>query len=285
MSGDEHVTPDDLHQSAGDVVLWAFHAGVRLLRARRASLMLCDHDQAVLTVAASTGLDPDSMSSLRVPLGQGVAGVVAERNIVLLGEAEDGRFISVPIATSRQVEGVLNLTRRHGEDDFGDADVVMARALADHLAVLLSYQRHALLDGTTRLPGPLAFTDMLERELARSHRMGLPLTLLFLRLDHRDVPAAALWEVGQALLGTVRRYDFVGYYGDDTFALLLPGNRAAEGDVVSRLREAVGGALGGVAPEDHVRVGLAHCPTDGTSSQDLLTHAQARLRNNLGETV
>src|SRR5579859_4291193 len=59
----------------------AFETAVQLLEAGRASLLLRDPNEAVLVVVASVGIDEDVLPAIRVPIGQQIAGLVADRGI------------------------------------------------------------------------------------------------------------------------------------------------------------------------------------------------------------
>ena len=103
----DDVTPDPVNS--------AFVMTVQLMQAGRASLLLRRNGEPILTIAASVGITPSLVPSIEVPVGQGIAGIVAERGMVLLGSVADQTFVSMPVVTERGVEGVLNLTERFGE--------------------------------------------------------------------------------------------------------------------------------------------------------------------------
>lgn len=274
-----------LRDDGTDPVRWAFYAGVHLLGAGRASLLLSDG--AELAVAASVGLEPEVAPTVRIPIGHGLAGIAAERNVTLFGAAEDARFICVPIEGPHGVLGVLNLTHREGVADFDDADVTRARELAHHLGYLLGHQASGERDLPTGLPGQHAFHDALDRELARSNRTASPFALLVLdvprpanmRAEGREeVHESLMHRLADLLRRTTRPYDIVSRYDEDRFALLFPHINGESRTVARRVTDRAREFLKSVEVGAPMRVGLVHCPTDGVNTHQLLERVHEQLR-------
>ena len=118
-------------------------------RAEVCSLYLMDRDGASVTLAATNGLDPESVGAARLPLGEGITGRVAQvrRPITSVNVHRDRRFkwirgvdepqftsmCSVPLIWNDQVIGVLNVqTVRRRE--FTRRDVGFLETLAALLA-------------------------------------------------------------------------------------------------------------------------------------------------------
>jgi DNA-binding response OmpR family regulator/putative methionine-R-sulfoxide reductase with GAF domain len=124
------------------------------LNVERASLMLLDHATMQLHIAASRGLDDVDPARIRVRLGEGVAGSVAETGqAVLVKDAERQPFgqrpnpclsasfisapilLSVPIKAREKVLGVINVTNRRSGEPFDEDDLRYVTGLAGQLAV------------------------------------------------------------------------------------------------------------------------------------------------------
>lgn len=275
--------------AATDPVRSAFLTGVQLLEAGRASLLLRENGEAVLTAVATVGIEPSVVSAIRVSLGQGIAGIVAERGIALFGTADSDTFLSVPIITDQGVEGVLNVTHRLDGKQYGAEHVDAAKRVAKHIGRLLEYGRDAVRDPVSGLPNRRAFEDMLERELARSKRTGSPFAVVFLDLDNlkevNDTFGHAKGDevirtVGTALQRVLRPYDYAGRYGGDEFALLLAAPSDSESGIAWRIADAVAELAGRLQVGITISVGVAHCPADGLSADELLAKADARMYEN-----
>ena len=121
----------------------------------------------------------------------------------------------------------------------------------------LELERLANQDGLTGLHNRRSFFNRLEVEFHRSRRLGSPLALLMLDIDHfknfndshgHQAGDEALRAVGAALLGGIRSYDCAGRYGGEEFICFLPETAPAAALLVAeRLRQRVGSARVGVA--------------------------------------
>lgn len=123
----------------------------------RASLMLLDEKTGELTVAAHRGMEGVPIPEVRVRLGEGVAGKVAQTGEHLLvedvartelpgGEANprlSGSFmsapimLSIPIKSSEKVLGVINVTNRASGRPFDREDLAYLAGMAGQLAVAI----------------------------------------------------------------------------------------------------------------------------------------------------
>lgn len=274
-----------LQDAVNDPVGWAFFAGASLLQARRASLLLRDRGTSALVVYAAVGIEPSEAASTRVFVGTGVAGVVAERGIILAGEDDGAVFLSVPIVTAHGVEGVFQVADRQGNRQYGDEDIALASAIAGHIGHHLGRDRIAAEQVIGDLTDRIIFEDLLDRELARSRRSGSPLTVAIARLapmeetDIAEDEGHAIEAISDALRGTLRRYDVVGRYAHDSVAFLFMPSPNAGIEVVQRVAETVAVVLQTMNLDVECRIGIARCPADGISGAELLTAAGVNAVN------
>ena len=123
------------------------------MHAHRCSLMLCMPDRQALYIAAARGVAPGVTEGVRVALGQGVAGRVAQTREPILvrdvGEAKNhpllqdqyfttGSFISFPLVYHDQLIGVVNLANRAMHGVFVEEDVDRVRLLGLVIALVAS---------------------------------------------------------------------------------------------------------------------------------------------------
>lgn len=264
---------------------------VQLMEAGRASLLLRRNSEPVLTIAAAVGINPSEIPKIEVQIGRGIAGIVAEKAVTLLGQLADDTFVSAPIITREGVEGVLNLTERFGGRQFTGQDLASSSLIAGHIAHLLEYRRDSMVDSVTGLPNRRAFEEVLYRELARSARTpGSGFAVGFLDVDGlkrvndeqgHDVGDELIRSVGEALQNTIRQYDFAARWGGDEFALLLAGAPGGETRIEQRISQrmaSVTQANSRLIPGEYaISIGIARYPTDGTTAGELMKRADQRM--------
>lgn len=121
------------------------------MQAQRCSLMLRAPEPDYLYLAAARGLPPDVVEGMRIRLGEGVAGKVAQRREpMLVRDVADatthpylkdqyfttGSFISFPLVYHEELIGVVNLTNRAQRGVFMEEDVERVRMLALVVSVI-----------------------------------------------------------------------------------------------------------------------------------------------------
>jgi diguanylate cyclase (GGDEF)-like protein len=188
---------------------------------------------------------------------------------VAVGEWSGGADARIPTATVRAL-----------------AQAAMHTALALHNARLLSEnERLATRDSLTGLANRRLFDESLHREVARAQRLGAPLSLLVLDVDHfkqvndtygHQTGDAVLREVADALVSNTKNYDVTARYGGDEFVVLLPG--CTRDDAV-RVAERVRAGIAHAVDEAPVTIsaGLASLPDNASDAERLMAAADAAL--------
>ena len=147
-------------------------------------------------------------------------------------------------------------------------------------------------DQLTGLPNRNLFKDRLDKEIKKSHRDGLSLSLLFLDLDHfkdindtlgHDKGDELLEEVALRLLSCVRETDTVARIGGDEFAIILPDidNKLRIETIAQHIIQELSKAfkLDEHKIEHHIStsVGIALYPEDGTDLKSLMKHVDQAM--------
>ena len=153
----------------------------------------------------------------------------------------------------------------------------MARILAT-VAREASLLADAMTDSLTGLANYRSFSQSLARELERSRRYNLPLSLITLDLDNmkvindqhgHDAGNDAIRLVAEVLTGAVRKFELVARQGGDEFAVIVPNTSASDaGRLAERLREAIG-ARAIVGQKLSASIGLASWETNGREGRQL----------------
>ena len=166
------------------------------------------------------------------------------------------------------------------------AQASMHTALALRNARLLDeIERLATRDSLTGLANRRLFDESLRREAARSQRLGSPLSLLVLDVDHfkqvndsygHQTGDDVLCEVADALVTNTKNFDVAARYGGDEFVVLLPGcSREDAIGVAQRVRNEIARRVG-EAPVT-ISGGIATMPDNAADAERLMAAADAAL--------
>ena len=249
-------------------------------------------------------------SSLRIPLGQGLSGWVAQnRKPIVNGNpsVEPGYLndptkfstlssaLAVPLEGVAGIIGVLSLYR--GERDAFTTDhlrilLAVSSKMALSIENALKYQQaesSATTDYLTGLPNARSLFLELDRELARCKRDQSSLIVMVSDLDgfkqvndrfgHLE-GNRVLRLYAQALKESCREYDYVARMGGDEFVVVAPGlaadAAAKKGEQMRALAKQAGFEI---CAEDilSLSVGQAMYPDDGTDAEQLLAQADRRM--------
>ena len=249
-------------------------------------------------------------SSLRIPLGDGLSGWVAQNKKPIVNgnpSVEPGYLndpdkfstlrsaLAVPLEGLSGVIGVMALYR--GERDAFTSDhlrilLAVSGKMALAIGNALKYQQaesSATTDYLTGLPNARSLFLQLDRELARCKRDNTSLTLMvcdmngFKKINDRFGHLEGnrvLKLFAQALKDSCREYDYVARMGGDEFVVIAPG-LSADGAAkkIEQIRPLAKQAGFEVCREDmlSLSVGVAVSPGDGNDAEQLLTQADRRM--------
>src|SRR6202008_3312635 len=235
--------------------------------------------------------------SLRIPIGQGLSGWVAQnRKPIINGNpsVEPGYLndppkfstlrsaLALPLEGLEGVVGVLALYNAEA-DAFTSDHLRILLAVTSKMALAienaLKYQQaenSATTDFLTELPNARSLFLELDKELARCKRESTSLTVMVCDMDgfkqindrfgHLE-GNRVLRLFAQALKDTCREYDYVARMGGDEFVVVAPGlTLEAASKKADSLRELARQAGREVCNEDilSMSVGRAEFPKDGS---------------------
>jgi len=217
-----------------------------------------------------------------------------------------GSYLCVPLVAQGETLGVLHIEYQHGESVTETDGWESWKATQERLCVAVAGQiglslaslrlRETLREQSIRDPLTGLFNrrfmeESLNRELLRSKRKRLPLSVVFLDLDHfkqfndtfgHDAGDKVLRSVAETLKAHYRADDVICRYGGEEFAIILPESTSEEAAKRSDgLREKIrqvrirheGKMLDGIT----LSMGVAAYPEHASDEEELLRLADSAL--------
>jgi len=278
------------------------------------SLLLVDEETEELYFAVVVGEASDKLKDLRLKIGEGIAGWVAQQGKPLITENvyADPRFakwvdqktgfetkaiVCLPLISKGRTLGVielLNTARGH----ITGPDLEFLVALADFAAIAVENARQvkrikdlSIVDDVTGLYNSRHLHTLLETEISRAIRYPAPFSVIFLDLDHFKlvndnfghlVGSRLLREIGQVLKYNLRTVDWATRYGGDEFVLILPRTGRKEALLVARrLRNALNETTFLLNEGLNIRLtasfGIATFPDDAKTKEDVIRMADQAM--------
>jgi diguanylate cyclase (GGDEF)-like protein len=279
-----------------------------LFKPKNWSLLLIDEHTNDLYFEIAIGAGAEELNGLRLKLGEGVAGWVAQHGEpLLISDAySDPRFtpvadektrlktqsiIAVPLKSKGKVLGVIEIINQMAGRSFRIEDLTLLKTMADYAAIAIENARYfrrvqelTVKDDMTDLYNSRFLQQQLDLELHRSRRYRLQFSLVFFDLDHFKlvndkyghlVGSQVLRETADIVREHLREVDVPTRYGGDEFVLLLPETTSVEARVVTeRIRDAINAHIYAESEGHNIRLtasfGIATFPEDADNKLDIV---------------
>ena len=203
---------------------------------------------------------------------------------------------TVPLRCRGRLVGVVALVAGGGRLE--PSRMRIATSLLEPLAVALDAalllrrsEELSITDDLTHLYNVRYQNAALHREVSRSRRYRIPVSVIFLDLDgfksvndrHGHLwGSRTLVEVGAVLRSVVREIDVVSRFGGDEFTVILPQTGAAGAKVIAeRLRQRIASTtflrVHGLEVRLTASLGIASYPEHGRTEEDLVARADQAM--------
>ncbi len=232
---------EKLHEAALDAILQIVPSGA-------GAFIKYDSEQKLLLIKAMRQIDKKETAGILrllkshsdVPL-QKIRDITvftaAECNEESGGFGEFGAALLVPIGNVRRPTGFLLVLKKKGVEPWNTEERQRASFVAEHISIAYenarkyeAAQQLIFVDSLTNLYNSKYLHKILEKELQRSARLKLPVSLLFIDIDNFKqvnemndhlVGSRILVEMGGQILKCVREVDTVIRYGGDEYVVIL----------------------------------------------------------------
>jgi diguanylate cyclase (GGDEF)-like protein len=278
------------------------------------SLLMVDEPKDELYFAIAVGDAAEALKTVRLKMGEGIAGWVARHGepLIVPDVYKDPRFakridemtkwktrsiVCMPLKSRQRVLGVIQLINV-GLSEFEENEIFFLNALCDYAAIAIEnaravrrVQELSITDTCTGLYNARHLFTVLAEEVHRSKRFGYEFSLLFIDLDHFKrvndehghlIGSKLLGEFGQSLRDHLRLVDVAFRYGGDEFAVLLPQTSKEAALFVARRLMAVFHTTGWLPDKPlsvalRASVGIACYPADATTPEALVQLADEMM--------
>jgi len=278
------------------------------------SLLMVDEARNDLYFAIAVGSAAEALKSVRLKVGEGIAGYVAKQGdrLIVPDVQSDPRFaghiddltqwdtrsiVCFPLRSRLRVLGVIQLVNVDMEH-FGEPEIFFLQSLCDYAAIAIEnaravgkIQELTITDDCTGLYNARHLYKTLEAEVYRSARFGYEFTVLFIDLDYFKqvndthghlIGSKVLAETGYLIKAQLRLIDYAFRYGGDEFVVLLPQTGKDSALVVAkRLRDSLRNSQfcreEGLNLNARASIGVATYPHDAKSPHEIIRQADKMM--------
>jgi len=283
----------------------------QLIQAQNWTLYLMDEDQQELYFEIVVGLEDRDLTGMRLKVGEGLAGMVAQTGepILVPDASKNSHFdrrmdkqtgyathslITLPLIIREKVIGILQIINPESQELFKDHFFPILQILSDFVAIAinnaLNHEKMEKLAVTDDVSGYYN-SRYLHQKLAEIIDSGQMTSLVFLDMDNfkhivdtygHPMGSKTLKQVAQIIDSQLTGNDFLVRYGGDEYVVVLPGqDKAIAFDTVQNIHAALNDAVFLEEDGHHVKVsasfGIANYPEDAQDLKGLLLSADISM--------
>jgi diguanylate cyclase (GGDEF)-like protein len=287
----------------------------QLVEAENWSLLLKDENSEELTFDVVVGIDKESVKDIRIPLGVGVAGKVAEsgESIFIADALNDPRIlrkvdtktgfktkslICIPLKIHGKVLGVIEIINVEDIEKFKAKKFPSLSILSDYAAIAIEnsqyikkIQRLSITDEYTGLYNARYMHEILPRLIQESESKKQRFAVAFMDVDNFKLVvdtfghlsgSKVLDEIGKTVSGCLGENDILIKYGGDEFIIILQGIDKFQAikllkKILKKIKYSTYLESENVSIKVTASFGLAIYPDDARTKKDLLIRADNNM--------
>ncbi len=286
-----------------------------LLRPKNWSLLLVDEEKKELYFEIVVGKGIESIKDMRLKIGEGIAGWVAQESkpVLVPDVSKDSRFcdkadetsdfvtksiVCAPMRSKGKCLGVIELINKFENEPFGEEDLLMLMILADYTAIAIENANYlnkveelTVTDDLTGLYNSRHLYRFLDYEVERTRRFKMSLSMIFFDLDKfKDVNdthghligSKLLKEIASVIKTILRKVDMACRYGGDEYVIVMPQTSKEQAyHAAKKFRELINNHL--FLEEDGINLhitasfGVASYPQDAKDKLELINLADQAM--------
>jgi len=298
-----------------EVVEKIFYKVVEFFNPENWSLLLLDEDTQELYFEIVVGEVAEKIKDVRLKVGEGVAGWVAEtgRALIVPSVDEEPRFsrkiddisqfstesiICIPLKVRNKILGVIELINKKNLSPFLQYDIEVLSTVAEYAAIALEnamnyeqVQRMTITDDISGLYNSRHLHNILQSEIDRCEKDNNSFSIIFFDLDFFKkindsyghlIGSSMLGKVGKLVLDCLIKDYCAARYGGDEFVIILPGTPKTDAVAFCRtIREKLTGkkflTREGLNIKLTASFGIAAFPDDADTKDKLLQIADEQM--------
>ncbi len=278
-----------------------------MIPAENWSLLLLDETGQRLNFYIAVGIDLEKVKQLKIPIGRGVAGYVAQTGkAAFVDDVSCDRHFSdevdkatgfitqniicLPLSVHKRVLGVIEIVNIDDMSAFKNTYLPTLSIFADYAAIAIENARHftqirnlSITDEYTGLFNARYMNSILDELLENCDQLAV----VFVDIDnfkqvvdsHGHLSGSqVLEEIGATISGCLDKLDVLVKYGGDEFIILLPDkDKSSARKQVKRILSEIRSSTYLNSSAETVQVtasfGIAMYPDDATTKKELLLKA------------
>jgi diguanylate cyclase (GGDEF)-like protein len=283
----------------------------QLVQAENWSLLLLDEQSKKLSFEVVVGIDYELVSGIKIRLGEGIAGLVAQNGepLIVTDAEHDVRvykrvdqatgFITrsiacLPLKIHGKILGVIEIINIDNFTKFNKKELPVLSILIDYAAIAIEnaqyfakIQKMSITDEYTGLYNARYLHDILEELIKKAKKKGSELAVVFMDVDDfKKVVdtyghlsgSQVLKEIGLTISSCLSNDDILIKYGGDEYIIILPDkNKESAKSMVEKILNTIRESTYLCDEKKPVKLtsssGIAIFPHDATNKKDLLLKA------------